>query len=117
VDDGWADLAVSCSAFTADPIHGGECGLAEMERITRRGGIVAFVWPSDVEWLCERGYSYESFDGEMSVEFESLDEAVELAGIFYPDAVEEIIRRGERHVPYEVLGTNAPRDLAWRAKR
>lgn len=31
------DLAISCSAFTADPAQGGEPGLAELLRVTRRG--------------------------------------------------------------------------------
>jgi SAM-dependent methyltransferase len=114
VESGWADLTGSCSAFTADPRHGGERGLAEMERVTRSGGMIALVWPSDVDWLIERGFTCESFEGEMSVEFQSLDDAVELAGIFYPDAVDAIVSGGSRIVPYEVLGINAPRDIAWK---
>jgi SAM-dependent methyltransferase len=117
VPDGWADLTVSCSAFTADPMHGGERGLSEMERVTRRGGIIALVWPSDVEWLRSHGFNYDSFDGEMAVEFGSVEEAVELARIFYPDAADDIAARDDRFVPYEVLGINAPRDLAWKARR
>ncbi|MEX2395245.1 MAG: class I SAM-dependent methyltransferase [Actinomycetota bacterium] len=114
VSSDWADLTVSCSAFTADPRHGGERGLAEMERVTRPGGTIALVWPSDVDWLVEHGFAYESFEGEMSVEFSSVEEAVELARIFYPDAVDEIIRGGSRFVAYDVLGLNAPRDIAWK---
>jgi SAM-dependent methyltransferase len=116
VTDGWSDLTVSCSAFTADPMYGGDRGLAELERVTRSGGTIALVWPSDVEWLVERGFEYESFEGEMAVEFASLDEAVELARIFYPDAVDTIVERGEAAVPFDVLGFNAPRDIAWRKR-
>jgi hypothetical protein len=71
------------------------------------------VWPSDIEWLQERGFTYESFDGEMYVAFRSVEEAVELARIFYPDAVDAIVARGSAEVPYDLLGMNAPRDWAW----
>ena len=50
----------------------------------------------------------------MSVEFRSPEEAVELAGISYPSAVEEVRRRGRRQVPFAVLGINPPRDLAFK---
>ena len=54
--DDSADLAVACSAFTADARHGGDAGLAEMERVCRPGGCVAIVWPNNVGWLAARGY-------------------------------------------------------------
>ena len=50
----------------------------------------------------------------MAVEFASHREAVELAEIFYPHAVSQVRRRGSRRVPYEVLGINPPRDLAFK---
>ena len=50
----------------------------------------------------------------MPVEFASPREAVELAEIFYPQAADEVRRRGWRRVPYEVLGINPPRDLAFK---
>jgi SAM-dependent methyltransferase len=112
--DDWADLVVACSAFTPDPGHGGEAGLAEMERVCRRGGCVAIIWPNNLAWLAALGYRYVCFAGPMSVEFGSYDEAVELAGIFYPGAAEEVRRRGRRRVPFEVLGINPPRDLAFK---
>jgi SAM-dependent methyltransferase len=114
VASGVADLVVSCSVFTPAPGHGGDVGLAEMERVCRPGGCVAIIWPNNVSWLTDRDYRYESFAGPMSAEFASLREAVELAGIFYPHAVTEIRRRGSRRVPYEVLGNNPPRDLAFK---
>jgi SAM-dependent methyltransferase len=110
-----ADLVVSCSAFTAHPRHGGDASLREMERVAR--DVIAFVWPADVDWLCARGFSYHACDGDMTHDFPSLDEAIELASMFYPDAVDEIRRRGCASVPYEVLGMNAPRDIAWKALR
>jgi len=114
VADRSANLVVTCSAFTPDPAHGGDVGLEEMERVCARGGRVVIVWPNRVEWLLERGYIYQSFPGHMVLEFDSLEEAIELAQIFYPAAVEEIRRRGDPRVPYETLGTNPPRDLAWK---
>ena len=110
----FADLVVACSAFTPSPSHGGDAGLAEMERVCRPGGCVAIIWPNHLDWLAARGYTYVSFPGPMSVEFSSFPEAVELAGIFYPKAAGEVRRRGSRRVPFEVLGINPPRDLAFK---
>ena len=110
--DDSAGLVVACSAFTPSPGHGGEAGLAEMERVCRPGGWVVIIWPNHLGWLAARGYRHVSFPGPMSVEFGSYDEAVELAEIFYPKAAAEVRRRGRRNVPFEVLGINPPRDLA-----
>ena len=112
--DDFADLVVTCSAFTPAAGHGGEAGLAEMERVCRPGGCVALIWPNNLDWLAARGYRYVAFAGPMSVEFASHQEAVELAEIFYPGAAEEVRRRGRRLVPFEVLGINPPRDLAFK---
>jgi SAM-dependent methyltransferase len=112
--DDFADLVVACSAFTPASGHGGEAGLAEMERVCRPGGCVAIIWPNNLDWLAARDYRYVSFAGPMSVEFSSYDEAVELAEIFYPAAAEEVRRRGGRRVPFQVLGINPPRDLAFK---
>src|SRR6185436_821703 len=62
VADDHADLVVACSALTPAPEHGGDAGLAEMERICRPGGCVVIVWPNQVPWLAARGYRYVSFD-------------------------------------------------------
>ena len=113
--DGWADLTVSCSAFMCTPEHGGDAGLAEMERVTADGGCVVIVWPPrNQAWLAERGFGFVEFPGEMQVEFSSVDEALEIAAIFYPRAVAAIEAMGARHVPYEILGINPPCSLAWR---
>ncbi|HEX3293265.1 MAG TPA: class I SAM-dependent methyltransferase [Solirubrobacterales bacterium] len=113
--DDWADLVVTCSALTPAAGHGGDAGLAEMERVCRPGGTVAVVWPNNLDWLASRGYRYVSFEGEMSVEFASPAEAVELCSIFHPDAVAKVRRLGRSRVPYELLGINPPRDLAVKA--
>ena len=112
--DDSAGLVVACSAFTPSPGHGGEAGLAEMERVCRPGGWVVIIWPNHLDWLTARGYRYVSFPGPMSVEFGSYADAVELAEIFYPKAAGEVRRRGRPSVPFEVLGINPPRDLAFK---
>ncbi len=114
VASGSADLVVACSVFTPAPGHGGDVGLAEMERACRPGGRVAIIWPNNIGWLAARGYQYECFPDPMAMEFASHREAVALAEIFYPDAVAEVRRRGSRLVPYQVLGVNPPRDLAFK---
>ena len=114
VGSGCADLVVACSVLTPAPGHGGDAGLAEMERVCRPGGCVVIIWPNNISWLNARNYQYQSFAGPMSVDFASHREAVEMAEIFYPHAVTEVRRRGSRRVPYEVLGINPPRDLAYK---
>ena len=114
VTDGWADLVVACSALTPAAAHGGEAGLAEMERVCQPGGCVVIVWPNNIDWLAAHGYRYVSFVGEMFVEFASKEEAAELAEVFYPSAVAEVRRLGETQIPYELLGINPPRDLAFK---
>jgi SAM-dependent methyltransferase len=112
--DGSAELVIACSVLTPEPAHGGDRGLAEMERVCARSGMVVIVWPNHPEWLIQHGYRYLSFPGQIAMEFASLDEAIELGEIFYPAAVAEIKVRGEPRVPYEMLGVNPPRDLAYR---
>jgi SAM-dependent methyltransferase len=114
VADDCADVVIACSALTPAPGHGGGSGLAEMERVCRPGGCVVIVWPNEVRWLAAHGYRYVRFDGEMFVEFAGPEEAAELIEIFYPNAVAEIGRRGCARVPYDVLGTNPPCDLAYK---
>jgi SAM-dependent methyltransferase len=109
-----ADLVVACSAFTVEPGHGGQAGLDQMERVCRPGGRVAVIWPDAPDWLADRGYTHRVFEGETEVDFGSLEEAVAVAGIFYPDAVESIRSSGRAAVPYSVLGRETPQDLCWK---
>jgi SAM-dependent methyltransferase len=115
LSDDSADVVVACSAFTPEAGHGGEAGLAEMERVCRPRGLVVIVWPNNVAWLAARGYRYLSFEGEMFVEFASREEAAELTEIFYPSAVVQARRGDQRRISYEALGINPPRDVAFMA--
>jgi hypothetical protein len=85
-----------------------------MERVCATQGMVVIVWPNHPEWLAAHGYRYQSFTGVMAMEFASVGEAIELTQIFYPVAIDEIRRRGDRRVPYELIGVNPPRDLAYK---
>jgi SAM-dependent methyltransferase len=114
VADDCADVVVACSALTPSQGHGGHAGLAEMERVCRPGGLVVIAWPNGVRWLTAHGYRYVRFDGEVFVDFTSPEEAAELIEIFYPNASTQIPRRGWRRVPFDALGTNPPRDLAYK---
>ncbi len=112
--DDFADLVVTCSAFTPDEAHGGERGLAEMERVCRPGGRVAIVWPNNLDWLAARGYRHVSFAGDMFLEFASPEEALKLTEIFHPHAATAVRNGHSRRVSYSALGVNAPRDVAYK---
>jgi hypothetical protein len=89
-------------------------GRCEMDRVCRPPGKVVIIWPNHLDWLTNHGFTYVSFGGAMAMEFASADEAVELAEVFYSKAAAEIRRRGDRRVPYELLGVEPPRDLAYK---
>jgi SAM-dependent methyltransferase len=117
VPDRSAELVVACSVLTPEPSHGGNRGLLEMERACAPQGMVVIIWPNHPEWLSAHGYRYLSFAGVMAMEFASVEEAIQLTQIFYPGAAAQIRRRNDRRVPYELLGVNPPRDLAYKTIR
>lgn len=119
---GSVDMALACSAFTAESARGGEPGLAEMQRVTRQGGKIVIIWPrvEDREWLVARGFQYVLLpvEGEMCVHFRSLESALRSAQRFYAAnsaVVRSILERGSVDIPYGVLGFNAPCDYCWQA--
>jgi SAM-dependent methyltransferase len=117
VPDASADLVVTCSALDRNAAHGGDTGLAEMERVCAPGGVVVVVWPNHLGWLNAHGYTHVTFPGRMRMEFRDTAEAIEMTEIFYPHAAAEVRARGEARVGYDVLGVNPPHDLAFKVRR
>ena len=113
VEDDSADLVVACSSFTSHPSHGGDAGLAEMRRVASEEALIAIVCPTDIEWLAERGFQHIEFEGERFAEYETVEDALEIARIFYPWAVETIEQQQLTRVSYEVLQIKAPNELCW----
>ncbi len=111
---GGHDLVVTCSAFDTAALDDPDHCLAAMENRCAPGGLVVVIWPTDVPWLSARGFTHVAFEGPMVVEYRSADEAVALARVFYPGAVEAVARAGSRFVDFVTLGMNAPRDLCWK---
>lgn len=116
------DLALSCSAFTAEPSEGGDPGLAELRRVTRPGGKIVLIWPrpEDRPWLSARGFRYVTLpydDRKMLVHFRSIESALRCVRHFYPDnegAVRYILEHRQPAVPFSVLGiTNPPHEYCW----
>jgi SAM-dependent methyltransferase len=113
---GDCDLVVLCSAFAPSAMADPDRCLAAIEARCAPDGLIVSVWPSDVAWWCARGFAYVRFDGPMSVDFGTVDEALDLARIFYPHAADQIAARNSSAVDYEVLHINAPRDLCWKRR-
>lgn len=119
VDDS-VDLALSCSAFTADPDQGGEPGLAELRRVTRAGGKIVLIWPrpQDYAWLAAHGFHYVALPAppDMAVRFRSLATALRVARRFYAHntaAIHYLLRRRRPEIPFSILGVNPPHDYCW----
>lgn len=120
LEDNSVDLALSCSAFTAGPGQGGECGLAELKRVTKPGGKIVLIWPrtEDRRWLRAHGFHYIALPlrGEMYVHFRSLQSALDCARLFYAHnqaVMRYLLTRQQPDVPFSVLGINPPRDYCW----
>ncbi len=121
LEDRSVDIAISCSAFTAEPEQGGEVGLTEMARVTKLGGKIVLIWPrpQDREWLTEHGFHYVALPAsqEMRVQFQSLPAAVRCVRRFYARnraVLHYLLRRGQPEIPFSVLGFNPPLDYCWR---
>lgn len=120
LEDSSVDVALSCSAFTAESEQGGEVGLAEMRRVTKQGGRMILIWPrrEDSDWLAEHGFSHVTLPvkHEMLVHFRSLHSAIRCARLFYgrnKAVVRYILKRRRPAVPFSVLGLNPPSDYCW----
>jgi SAM-dependent methyltransferase len=117
VPDASADLVVTCAALDRDAAHGGDAGLAEMERVCAPGGVMLVVWPNHLDWLSTKGFTHLSFPGRMWMEFRDTAEAIEMTEIFHPHAAAEVRARCRPQVEYDVLGVNPPRDLAFKVNQ
>ena len=118
--DDSVDVALSCSAFTADPEQGGEAGLAELKRVTRRGGRIVVIWPrpEDYGWLAGHGFSYVALPvpETMRVHYRSLRTALRVARRFYAhnrNVLRYLLRHRRPEVPFSLLGDNPPHDYCW----
>src|SRR5256885_8625179 len=81
-----AELVVACSALTPEPAHGGDRGIAEMERVCAAGGMVVIVWPNEPEWLATHGHRYPSVSGPVTMDFPRAAQAGPPANLLYPPA-------------------------------
>lgn len=122
LDDDSVDVALSCSAFTAEPEQGGEPGLKELIRVTRNGGKIVLIWPrsEDFDWLAQHGFSYVALPGRdnMKVSFPSMKAAWKIARRFYArnEKLHKYLKeRQQPEVPFSVLGFNPPHDYCWLA--
>jgi SAM-dependent methyltransferase len=118
------DVALSCSAFTAEPEQGGMEGLAELQRVTKPGGKIILIWPrqEDRQWLEARGFQYVTMPerDEMRVRFRSLRSAIHCARLFYGHnraVAHYILQKRQPDVPFSVLGLNPPCEYCWRTAR
>lgn len=114
------DVALACSAFTAEPAQGGEPGLAELRRVTRAGGFIVLIWPrqEDRAWLAEHGFHIVVLPQkeEMMVSFSSWQSAWRCVRRFYahnPQVARYLLQASRPALPFAILGYNAPRDYCW----
>ncbi|HEU5367906.1 MAG TPA: methyltransferase domain-containing protein [Ktedonobacterales bacterium] len=122
LDDQSVDTALSCSAFTAEEGQGGEAGLAELKRVTRRGGKIILIWPrpEDYHWLAAHGFQYVALPmpEEPRVRYRSWRSAWRVARRFHARnraLARHLLRSREPEVPYSLLGPNPPHDYCWLA--
>jgi len=57
VETAWADLTISCASLGPQPEV-----LAELERCTRAGGVIAYVSPETSAWFPVHGWNYREWD-------------------------------------------------------
>jgi SAM-dependent methyltransferase len=112
--DDSVDAVVACSAFGPLEGRGGECGLDELQRVTRPGGRIVVMWPEDPDWFVAHGFRHTSLPGRLTITFPSLEDAWSVASRFYGAAALRSLEATHRpELPFSVLGVNPPRDLCW----
>ena len=118
--DNSVDTVLSCSAFTSDPVQGGEPGLAEFKRVIKSGGKIVIIWPrtQDHDWLAERGFHYVTLpvQEEMRMHFRTLQSALRCAQRFNAqnrNVIEYLLKERKPEIPFSILGLNSPSDYFW----
>jgi len=114
------DTVLSCSAFTSDPVQGGEPGLAEFKRVIKPGGKIVIIWPrtQDHDWLAKHGFHYVTLPvhEEMRIHFRTLQSAIRCAQRFNAqnrNVIEYLLRVRKPEIPFSLLGLNPPCDYCW----
>ncbi len=115
--DDSVDTALSCSAFTSDPVQGGEPGLVELRRVIKHGGKLIIIWPrtQDHQWFVEHGFCYVvlPMKEEMRISFRTIESALRCVQRFYANnskVVEYVVRERKPEIPFSMLGLNPPCD-------
>ena len=118
--DDSVDTALSCSAFTSDPVQGGEPGLTELRRVIKPGGKLIIIWPrtQDHGWLAEHSFCYVVLPvhEEMRIHFRSIRSALRCVQRFYGNnskVIDYILREHKTEIPFSMLGLNPPCDYCW----
>ncbi|HEX4208678.1 MAG TPA: methyltransferase domain-containing protein [Ktedonobacteraceae bacterium] len=118
--DNSVDIALSCSAFTAQTEQGGEPGLQELQRVTRPGGKIILIWPrgEDRDWLTARGFHYVTLPMRqpMRIRFRSLHSALHCIRHFYPRnqaVLRYVLTRKTPEIPFPLVGMHPPTDYCW----
>ncbi len=112
--DDSVDAVIACSAFGMLEARGGECGLAELQRVTRPGGRIVIMWPEDPEWFIRHGFAYVVLPGHLTITFPTLEDAHQIAARFYgAEAMRYLEATHRTELPFHMLGVKEPRDLCW----
>lgn len=122
LEDSSVDTALSCSAFTSDPVQGGDTGLAELWRVIKPGGKLFIIWPrtQDHWWFDKHKFCFVELpiQEEMMIRFRTLESAMRCIQHFYGNNTDlfDYIRREQRpEIPFSMTGLNPPCDYYWQS--